>query len=157
MGWARFDDNYTDNPKIRDAGPWAELLDMRAIIYCARYDTDGRLTTAALQLIRHGIPKVGDKVGRLITVGRWTIDPNGGWQVKDFLEHNLAKVERDRVRAMGRERQASYRARRNGVTNAYDNRGGGSLGGGGAGGGGIRERTRCATCDRLDVDCGCDP
>jgi hypothetical protein len=31
MGWARFDDGYRNHPKILEAGPWAELLDRRAI------------------------------------------------------------------------------------------------------------------------------
>jgi hypothetical protein len=145
MGWARFDDGYSDHPKILEAGPWAELLDMRAIIYCARYDTDGRLTTTGLRQIRRGIPKLVDKVDRLVAVGRWSTDPAGGWQVRAFLEHNIAKVDRDRMRASTRERQAKFRAARNGVTNTSLSRGGeGDL------------LTRCADCGKLELDCQCN-
>ncbi|HKE66808.1 MAG TPA: hypothetical protein VKB59_19455 [Micromonosporaceae bacterium] len=151
MGWARFDDTYTDNPKIRAAGPWAELLDMRAIIYCARYDTDGRLTPSGLQTIRHGIARPVEKVERLIAVGRWSIDPSGGWQVIGFLEHNLSKAARDDIRRGGRERQARYRASRNGVSDT-------TLGRGGELQTPTRARTiaRCGTCGALEIDCTCN-
>lgn len=148
MGWARFDDSYTDNPKIREAGPWAELLDMRAIIYCARYDTDGRLTSTALNLIRHGIPRHVEKVDRLVTVGRWMTDPGGGWQIRGFLDHNPSRAERADMKARGRERQARFRAARNGVTNANVTMG--------RGGGSLKSIERCEKCDRLELDCKCE-
>src|SRR4051812_14207864 len=51
MGWARMDDGYMDHPKILEAGPWCELLDRRAIEYCAAHDTDGLVTKSALKKI----------------------------------------------------------------------------------------------------------
>ncbi len=62
MGWARFDDNYTDHPKVKPLSPLAELLDVRAIIRCARYTTDGLVTASTLKDIAHQIPTVHKKV-----------------------------------------------------------------------------------------------
>jgi hypothetical protein len=144
VGWARFDDGYTDNPKIRDAGAYAELLDMRAIIYCARYDTDGRLTPTGLVVIRHGIPRLGEKIDRLVQVGRWSVDPGGGWQIRGFLEHNPSRAEREVFKEKNRERQARWRAANNGVTDASHR------------GGGVITRERCARCGKLQLDCLCE-
>jgi hypothetical protein len=151
VGWARFDDGYTDNPKVRDAGPYAELLDMRAIIYCARYDTDGRITPSALTAIRHGIPRVAEKIDRLVTVGRWTTDPASGWQVHGFLEYNPSRASRAAMREGARERQARFRASR--VGNGRVQLGEGT--------GIVKTKTtanvvaRCETCRRLQIDCTC--
>src|SRR5580765_8155562 len=104
MSWARFDDGYSDNPKILEAGPWCELLDMRAIIYCARMSTDGLVTRAALKRIGHGIPKLAERVNVLLEVGRWTVNEGGGWFVHDFLTFNPSKAQKEAERAAGRER-----------------------------------------------------
>lgn len=95
---------------------------MRAIIYCARYDTDGLVTRSALSIIKRGIPKVYEKVDRLVSVGRWSTNPTGGWLIHDFLEFNLSKAQRDTHREAGRERQAKHRAR-NAVTNTFITKG----------------------------------
>ncbi len=44
MAWARFDDRFNQHPKVVEAGPLAQLLHMRAIIWCAQYGTDGFIT-----------------------------------------------------------------------------------------------------------------
>src|SRR5579859_4531304 len=64
MSWARFDDNYSLNPKILMAGYLAELLDMRAIIWCARYETDGFVSEDALSIVGRSIPGVKAKIGK---------------------------------------------------------------------------------------------
>lgn len=144
MGWARFDDAYTHHPKTREAGPWAELLDMRGIIWCARYNTDGRVTRNGLADIKHGIPKVYDKIDRLVAVGRWKTNPDGGWFIHDFLEFNPSKAQRESEKTAARERQRAWRAR-NGVTNGEVTKGTGR---------GLVER--CATCQKLSIDCQCN-
>lgn len=106
MGWARFDDKYTDHPKIVQAGAWAELLDMRAIIYSARHETDGFLPKNVLRMIGNGIRKPAEQARVLVEVGRWREDPAGGWWVVDFLDYNPSKASKDKVRADARERKA---------------------------------------------------
>lgn len=117
MVWARFDDRYSDSPKIEAAGPWAELLDMRAIIYAAGNLTDGLITRTALAKISTGIPAPLKKAAVLVEVGRWELNPGGGWMIHSFLTYNLSraqvedhhrKKEQDRVAA--RERMRTKRS-----------------------------------------------
>jgi hypothetical protein len=114
MVWARFDDRYSDSPKIEAAGPWAELLDMRAIIYAAGNLTDGLITRTALTKISAGIPSPLKKAQILVDVGRWDVNPGGGWLIHSFLTYNpskasvedgRAKKEMDRAAARERMRQ----------------------------------------------------
>lgn len=148
MGWARFDDGYLDHPKILEAGPWAELLDMRAVIWCAKYETDGLVTRVALKRIGREIPKVASRVLSLVECGRWTVNENGGWWVHDYLKFNPSKAEKETQRESGRERVRNHR--RNAVTNASQSkgRGGESV---------VVPKTiqRCARCSRLSIDCAC--
>lgn len=97
MGWARFDDRYSEHPKILAAGALAELLDMRAIIYCARNETDGKLARASLQRLAVGIPKPIQRAQKLVEVGRWE-EVDDGWIVCDYLEYNPSKAEVDEAR-----------------------------------------------------------
>lgn len=111
MGWAKFDDRYSWHPKIIDAGPYAELLDMRAIIYSVGAETDGFVSVSALPRIAHGIPTPLSRAGALVEVGRWsTVD--GGWQIHDFLEYQPSRDDRLEWRAKGAERQRRSRASR---------------------------------------------
>lgn len=150
MGWARFDDGYMDHPKIMDAGPWAELLDRRAIEHCAKYETDGLISKSGLRRISRDIPKVAARVLALVEVGRWTLNENGGWWVHDYLLYNPSKQEKEAQREAGRERVRKHRS--NAVTNAYQSKG--------RGGESVptpKIVARCRRCDRLTIDCGCPP
>lgn len=153
MGWSRFDDGYMDHPKIMEAGPWAELLDRRAIEHCAKYETDGLVAKSALRRIGRDIPRVSQRVLALIEVGRWTVNETGGWWVHDFLKYNPSRAQREADRASGRDRQAAWRAR-NAVTNSEVTKGTGresvSVG---------RPKIveRCRRCARLTLDCVCPP
>lgn len=154
MGWARVDDGYLGHPKILEAGVWAELLDLRSIIWCAKYETDGLVTRSALQSIGRGIPKVSTRVLSLIDVGRWTVNEGGGWWVHDFLTYNPSKAEKETQRAQGRERVRKHRLSTSGnaVTNASHPKG--------RGGESVptpKVLARCRRCDRLSVDCQCPP
>lgn len=112
MSWARFDDGYLENPKVEAAGPLAEHLDMRGIIYCARNETDGRVTKSALRRLSFGLSRVEQRVNALVQSGRWTVHPNGGWLIHDFLEYNPSKAQKNADRAKARERMANVRANR---------------------------------------------
>lgn len=158
MGWARFDDGYTDSPKIVEAGVFAELLDMRGIIYSAKHETDGLITHSALKLISRDIPRPLEKVHALEQVGRWFPNEGGGWWIHDYLEYNPSKAAKSEMRSAARERQAKYR--RNAVTNTVTDgvsnklllRGGESLQPKKQG---VRTVLRCETCGLLDIDCEC--
>lgn len=109
MSWARFDDQYSDHPKIVEAGPMAELLDVRGIIYSARMQTDGLITAASLRQISRDIPRVRERVRKLIEVERWEEAPGGGWMIHDFLEFNFSRAEREEKRGYDNRRMALNR------------------------------------------------
>lgn len=112
MGWARFDDNYSDHPKLATAGPWAELLDMRAIIYCCKQETDGHVARAVLPKLGVGIPAPRAKAQTLVQVGRWLVDAHDGWRVHDFLKYNPSHAAKEAERAAARDRMSKARSGR---------------------------------------------
>lgn len=148
------DDGYMFHPKVVEVGPWAELLDRRAIEHCAKNETDGLVTRSALKLIGRSIPKVAERVTALLEVGRWTMNDGGGYLVHDFLKYNPSKAQKEQIRALGKERQQRHRESRNAVTNAYQPRGGESLSL--TQGQRVRLVERCGACGQLDMDCQCE-
>ncbi len=122
MGWARVDDNYPDHPKILAAGPLAELLDVRGIIYCARHETDGFIHTNALHNLGIGIPAAKRRAAKLVEVGRWEV-VDDGWMVHDFLEFHPSKAQKAHDREIARLRSEMYR---NGLAKAVRDRDGDS-------------------------------
>lgn len=109
MGWAKFDDGFTEHPKVVAAGPWGELLAMRGVIYAARYETDGFIPSGQLPRLSVGIPAVKRRVSELISVGLWE-ETDGGWLIHDFLDYHPSKAEREEERQAARERMRNVRA-----------------------------------------------
>jgi hypothetical protein len=118
MAWVRIDCTHQRHPKVVQAGPMAELLDLRGIAYSAEMELDGRVPSAALGQIGRGIPRVRVAVNRLVKVGRWRAasrrDGGDGWVIVGFLDAQPSKAEREAERAAARDRQRAARARRNG-------------------------------------------
>lgn len=114
MTWARFDDDYDDNPKCRAAGKDGRALDQVGIRYCAKNLTNGVIPDHDLPLLAVKA-EVSQKrtVRRLIDVGRWhgpghSCDhdcppcPPGHHVVHDYLDYNPsaeAELEKRRKRA----------------------------------------------------------
>lgn len=98
MGWARLDDAYSDHPKIALAGVMAELLDIRAILYACRFETDGLIPRAVLPIVGRGIPRTAAQAKKLVDVGRW-VETVDGWEICDFLEYNPSRASNDVARA----------------------------------------------------------
>lgn len=111
MGWAKFDDAFTDHPKVAAAGPWGELLAMRGVIYCARQETDGFIPTGQLARLAAGIPSPKLKAATLVSVGLWE-ETDGGWLIHDFLEYHPSKASRVAVREEAKNRMREVRANR---------------------------------------------
>jgi len=109
MGWAKFDDQFTDHPKVQAAGPMAELLAMRAVVYCARYETDGLIRESVLPRLTVGITSPKRQISALIREGLWE-ETDGGWLVHDFLDYHPSRAEKDQERQAARERMANVRA-----------------------------------------------
>jgi hypothetical protein len=119
MGWARFDDAYSDHPKIALAGIHAELLDIRAILYACRFETDGKIPRAVLPIVGRGIPSTTKQAKKLVEVGRW-IAIDDGWEIVDFLEYNPSRASRDADRAAARDRMARSRGQRGSPRSSHE-------------------------------------
>lgn len=146
MSWARFDDNYSLNPKVLEAGYLAELLDMRAIIWCARYETDGFVSNEALSIVGRSIPSARSKARKLVEVGRWE-DGIGGWWVVHYLNYNPSREECDKRRKEGKERAARSRERK-----AHERRTSEVGSGDPRGGDGYLSRFAISDCEICDKD-----
>lgn len=140
MGWLKLDDGYGDHPKLVAAGWRAELLDLRAMLYCARRETDGFVPRAQLRVVGRDIPAVTSRAQELVAVGRWHDGPSGccpdppgdGWQVHDYLRYNPSRGQRDAEREAGRARVAEHRERKrsrrsNGGVTDYSGRSNGGV------------------------------
>jgi len=108
--WARFDDEYDENPKCRAAGKDGRALDSAGIRYSAKHLTDGLIPDHDLPLLA-AKADVGLKrtLRRLLDVGRWHGPGHDcdrcpecppGWHViHDYLDFNpSADVEREKRR-----------------------------------------------------------
>lgn len=115
MGWLKLDDQRLLHPKLMAAGPYAELLDVRGMLYCARHETDGHLEPALISLIGVGIPAAKKRAAELVQAGRWH-DPGHtctecppvtvGWYVHGYLEFNPSRDKRAQEREIARRRSA---------------------------------------------------
>ena len=98
MGWAKFDDQFTDHPKIVAAGPLAELLAIRAVIYCARYETDGFIQFQQISKLSLGISSKKHQIAALVNAGIWE-ETDGGWLKHDFLDYHPSAQQKHEERA----------------------------------------------------------
>lgn len=119
MGWLKLDDLRLGHPKLVEAGPMAELLDVRGMLYSAQRETDGFVPAVQLPLIAHGIPAPTKRVRTLVEVRRWheaghdckdcPQPPGEGWQIHGFLEFNPSRQDREDEREAARERMRALR------------------------------------------------
>lgn len=113
MAWAKFDDSFYDHPKVMQVlstEPMALVLHIRAITYCARHQTDGKLLPNVVESL---VPLQRDREGQvsaLIDAGMW-YDHEGRFFVHDYLDYNPSRDETAERRKQERERKAESRKR----------------------------------------------
>lgn len=115
MSWARFDDLYDDNRKVKRA--WRECraavgLHSMAITYCARHETDG---TVDLDWLEEKLPRPTERTRALETLTRHGLFErvdDDHYVVHDYLEYNESRSKLAERRARDAERKAA--GRRNG-------------------------------------------
>jgi len=99
MAWVRIDDGYVQHPKMLAAGADGIALDIAAMCYCARQQTDGFVPAAMVPCLLP-IKKHAATVRRLIELGRWVHDENrDGYIVHDYLQYNPTAAEIAEMRA----------------------------------------------------------
>lgn len=106
MPWARFDDRYPSNRKVRPLSDAAFRLDVSAVCWCNENLTDGHIRLDELTLTAD-IKKHAQAAEELVLRGRWD-KVEGGWQIHDFLVYNPSRdqVLADRAKAAERQRRA---------------------------------------------------
>lgn len=113
MSFARIDDNYLDHPKCLEAGEDAAMLNIRAIVYCNKHLTDGRLPKSALSSITRK-PKPELLVKDLVRVNLWE-DHGDHWLLHDFLDWNESRSEVLTRRAAVKDRKKRWTERQAGT------------------------------------------
>ena len=105
MTWTKLDDGIFDHPKMVKAGEDAANLYVRALVYCNRYLTDGRVEAEVLCVLTRK-PDAEKLVEALVRVGAWEAHPDGGWSVHNFHEHNPTAEQVEARRAEISEKRA---------------------------------------------------
>lgn len=91
------DVNYAHDRAIRQAGPSAELLFIRAMTYARRMKTNGYVPDYDLQVIGVGIPKLPQQAATLVRVRLWATAA-GGWKFRSWDKWNPVSDAERQVR-----------------------------------------------------------
>lgn len=97
------DANYLRDPRIRRAGPDAELLYLRALAYAKAGETDGIVYDFDLDVVATGLKSTQARVNALVRVELWEVRPEG-WFITGWFKWNdpVDKLrEQKRKRAEG--------------------------------------------------------
>ena len=84
--------NLPRDPAIRRAGPDAELLYIRGLIYLKQSDLDGVIPEFDIDVVAVGLRNAKRSADALVAQGLWLKVP-GGWQVRSWLKWNLSQAE----------------------------------------------------------------
>lgn len=115
MRWVRLDEQFTDHPKVLQAGPLAGWLYVCGLTYCSRYLTDGFIPAAQVRRLA-AVNNAAQLAQRLVDVGLWEVKENG-YLVHDYLDYQqgsaIVRRERDAAKTrMRRLRSDDVRANR---------------------------------------------
>lgn len=85
------------DPAIRKAGPLAELLYIRGLIYSAQNSTDGTIPDFDLPVVAVGLPNARRLAAKLTAEGLWTVTGDG-FSVTSWSKWNRSTKEREAAR-----------------------------------------------------------
>lgn len=114
MTWAKFDDRYDDNRKVKKAwraDPTAVGIHAMAITYSSRHETDGHVDLDWLEE-KLPAPKTRERVVKVL-VDAGLFDPIDGdrFQVHDYLDFNPSSEQLEEKRRKDAERKRQRMAR----------------------------------------------
>lgn len=102
MTWVKLDDQFADHPKMVVAGPFAMLLHVKALCYCARYLTDGFVPAAVVNSLVYWPPGVTVDnqalAQALAQANAWELC-EGGYRIHDYLEYQPSREDELQRRA----------------------------------------------------------
>ena len=110
MAYATFDDDFWQNPKLQRLSDRAHRLYVRAIGYSAKWLTDGVLDATALDTLGNPSSRL---CAELVNERCWEVIPDGGYQIHDYLVHNLSREQVEERRRQAAARQARKREHAN--------------------------------------------
>ncbi len=107
MSWARFDDRYAGNRKIRKA--WkadraAVGMHAMSVTYCAQHETDGHVDDDWIETMLPVRRERERVAGVLVEHGLW-IRRDDGYEVHDYLKFNPSREKLEAKRAAERARR----------------------------------------------------
>lgn len=114
MSWAKLDDRFHENRKVRGLwrrNPAALGLHVMALTYCAGHETDG---VVDVEFVEDKVPgqSVRAKMTQaLVDAGMW-VEHENGWLIHDFLDFHPSRAALEERRKLDRERKS--RGGRNG-------------------------------------------
>lgn len=117
MAWVRLDDGFPDHPKVVRAGDLAAWLYVCGLTYANRQGTDGFIPAAIVPRLT-GLKNPLALANRLVEAGLWERSEDGGYRIHDYLEYQPSAERVRQERSTNAARQASWRGKRNAVTNA---------------------------------------
>ena len=109
MAWARIDDGFYDHPKI--LGIWQRCpaavgLHVRAIAYCSKHLTDGRIPKGAVESLSPVQRDRDEQIETLITLGAWYWDEGSEtFVIHDYEDYQPTRAEVAEKRQKDRERK----------------------------------------------------
>ena len=99
MAWARIDDKFLDNPKVRKAGKEATYLYVSGLVYSSSQLTERFVSDDALGLVAYKgfIKNEQTHTATLVECGLWD-RVEGGYHIHDYLEYNPIKQQIEQAR-----------------------------------------------------------
>jgi len=119
MAWVKIDDQFSDHPKVIEAGPLASWLYVCGLTYCGRYLTDGWIPKGQLRKLAD-VDNAQELADKLVAVGLWDV-VDGGYNVHDFLIYNPSGKQVKAKRDANARRQADWREHHRGNNGTYSN------------------------------------
>ena len=96
MSWVRLDDQFSDHPKVLEAGPLAGWLWVCGLAYCNRLRTDGFIPAGAVPRLAD-VPHAAKLAATLVQAGLWNAVA-GGFQVHDYLDYQPSREQSARTK-----------------------------------------------------------
>jgi hypothetical protein len=106
MPWARFDDRFPSNRKVRPLSDGAFRLYVSSVCWSAENLTDGVVKTAELRLVAD-VKAARTRAKELVEHGLWEELRGVGWRIHDYHEYNptAEQVRADRAAKTARQQR----------------------------------------------------
>lgn len=113
MSWARFDDRFPSNRKVRLLSDAAFRLYVSSICWSAENLTDGVVKTKELRLVAD-VKNAPKRVQELVESGLWEPVTGTGWRIHDYHEYNPTAEQVRAERKAKSARQQRWREKQKG-------------------------------------------